>query len=107
MIEEPISIVLVTAPARAGGDLVRTLVGEGLAACGSIVPQVMSIYRWEGEVKQDMEVLILLKTQRTTVPQLLARIEELHPYDVPEAIALPVEAGLGAYLRWVAASSNG
>jgi periplasmic divalent cation tolerance protein len=101
-------VVLVTAPSQTVAEhLVTTIVEERLAACGNIVPGVVSIYHWEGKVQRDEELLIAFKSTRAVVPRLLARIEALHPYEVPEALVLPIEAGLAPYLAWVAANSNG
>jgi periplasmic divalent cation tolerance protein len=98
-------VVLVTAPsAESAAAMARTLVEEGLAACGNVVPAVRSIYRWEGQIHDDAEALLVLKTERRLVPELKARLPALHPYQVPELLVLPVEDGLGPYLAWVAAS---
>ena len=80
---------------------VRTLVEEKLAACGNIVPGVESIYRWEGKVETGAEVLVIFKTTGGGYPALEARVRALHPYEVPEVLALRVTDGLPAYLRWV------
>lgn len=97
-----VRVVLVTAPsAEVAAGLARTLVAERLAACGNIVPGVRSIYRWQDEVQDEAEVLVLFKTTAACVAALTARITELHPYEVPEVLALPVSAGLGSYLGWV------
>ena len=99
---QAVRVVLVTAPNTAVAEqLVRTLVAEDLAACGNIVPQITSIYRWKGEVQQDTEVLIVLKTTKDRAAALIRRVPELHPYEVPEVIVLPVEAGHEPYLDWV------
>jgi len=98
-------VVLVTAPsAETAADLARALVEEGLAACGNVVPGLRSIYRWEGKVHDDAEALLLLKTERRLLEALKARLPALHPYQVPELLALPVEGGLAPYLEWIAAS---
>ena len=98
-------VVLVTAPsADAAASLARTLVEEGLAACGNVVPGIRSIYRWEGKVQDDAEALLVLKTERRLVEALKERLPALHPYQVPELLVLPVEGGLGPYLKWVEAS---
>ena len=98
-------VVLVTAPsAEKAAEIARTVVEERLAACGNVLPGVRSIYRWKGQVQEDAEVLLLLKTQRTRFPELRDRILALHPYEVPEVLALPVEAGSDAYLDWIAQS---
>lgn len=101
-----VRIVLITAPsADVAGKLVRALVEEGLAACGNVVPGVTSIYRWQGDIQTDAEVLVMLKTTVARVAALLERAPELHPYDVPEVLVLPVEAGHAPYVAWVHASS--
>lgn len=95
-------VVLTTWPeverARAAA---HTLVEERLAACANIVPNVESIYRWEGKVETSAEVLMVLKTTRDRYPALQARITELHSYEVPEIVALRVEDGLPQYVKWV------
>lgn len=78
------------------------LVGERLAACVNIVPGLRSIYRWQGEVRHDAETLLLIKTTRTRYPALQARLLALHPYELPELVAVELADGLPAYLRWVA-----
>jgi periplasmic divalent cation tolerance protein len=101
-------VVLVTAPSQTVADqIVTRIVEERLAACGNIVPGVTSIYRWQEAVQRDEESLIVFKTTRAMVPRMMARIEALHPYDVPEALVLTVDAGLAPYLAWVTANSNG
>ena len=79
----------------------RTLVEERLAACGNIVPGVESVYRWEGKVETAAEVLVVFKTVSGSYPAFEARLRALHPYEVPEVLALPIADGLPAYLRWV------
>ncbi len=80
---------------------VRVLVEERLAACGNIVPGVRSIYRWKDAVQEEGEVLVLLKTRKQDWIALLSRLHELHPYQVPECIALRVAAGAPRYLAWL------
>ena len=79
----------------------RTLVEERLAACGNILPGVESVYRWEGKVETGAEVLVVFKTTIGRYPALETRLRALHPYQVPEVLALRVTDGLPAYLRWV------
>lgn len=99
-------VVLVTAPgAEEAARLARTLVEERLAACGNVVPGLRSIYRWEGEVRDEGEALLLLKTTRARFAALRERVLALHPYEVPEVLALPVEAGGERYLAWVGAET--
>jgi periplasmic divalent cation tolerance protein len=86
-------VVLVTAPTAEGAaEIARALVAERLAACGNVVPGLRSIYRWEGKVQEDDEVLLVLKTTRARFEALRDRVLALHPYEVPEVIALAVEA---------------
>ena len=89
---------------RATG-LARTLVDEGLAACVNIVPGVRSIYRWEGKIQEDDEVLCLIKTRPAIFDRVRRRILELHPYDVPEILAFTVDEGSPAYLDWLRAAT--
>jgi len=100
-----VRIVLITAPDLAvAAGLGRALVEERLAACANLVPQVTSIYRWEGAVQEDSEVLMVVKTSAGRVAALTERVLALHPYEVPEVLVLPVESGAAAYLDWVRAS---
>lgn len=96
-------VVLVTAPSEEkAAELARTVVEERLAACGNIVSRLRSIYRWEGKVQDEAEVLLILKTERARFEALRQRVVALHPYEVPEVIALPITAGHPAYLQWIA-----
>lgn len=100
-------VVLVTAPVAADAErIVHVLVAERLAACGNIVPGITSIFTWQGSVERTGEVLVLLKTTQRLLPALTERVAELHPYEVPEILALPVLGGLDAYLEWVEASTE-
>jgi periplasmic divalent cation tolerance protein len=96
-------VVLVTAPsAEKAAELGRALVSERLAACASVVPGVRSIYWWEGKVQDEAEALILLKTTPARFQELRDRVVALHPYQVPEVVALKVDAGSEKYLEWIA-----
>ncbi|MDH5758748.1 MAG: divalent-cation tolerance protein CutA [Gemmatimonadota bacterium] len=100
--------VLVTAPGREEAETLACALVEGrLAACVSLVPSITSVYRWEGEVRREEEVLLVIKTTDECVPALCDRVHELHPYDVPEVVALPVTAGSERYLAWVAGETRG
>lgn len=102
------SVVLVTAPSlEVAETLVSAVVEERLAACGNIVPGVVSIYRWQGSMQRDAEVMIVFKTAASAAQRLIARVVELHPYDVPEAIELVVSRGSEPYLAWIAANADG
>ncbi len=94
--------VLCTLPeANLAQKMAEVLVGEQLAACCNIVPNLESIYSWQGKVQHDSEVLLIIKTKRSIYESLEVRILELHPYEVPEIIALPIEKGSAAYLNWI------
>lgn len=100
-------VVLVTTPTtERAAEIARALVEERLAACGNVVPGLRSIYRWEGKVQEDDEALLVLKTTRDRFEALRERVLSLHPYEVPEVIALPVEAGSAPYLSWLAAETR-
>jgi len=95
-------VVLITAgSADEATAIARALVDERLAACTNLVPGVRSIYRWEGVVHDDPEVLLVAKTRADRFAALARRVAELHSYDVPEVIALPLVAGAARYLDWL------
>lgn len=100
-------LVLVTAPsADKAAELARTLVEEQLAACGNIVPGLRSIYRWEGQVQDEPEALLVLKTRAALFEPLRARVTSLHPYQVPEVLRLDIADGHAPYLDWIRASTR-
>jgi periplasmic divalent cation tolerance protein len=82
------------------------LVAERLAACVTVLPGARSTYRWKGEVTSDDELVCLIKTSADRIDALLGRLPALHPYEVPEALVLPIERGLVAYLSWVIAETR-
>jgi periplasmic divalent cation tolerance protein len=86
--------------------LARQVVDEGLAACVNIVPGVRSVFRWQGAVDVADEQLLVVKTTAAVAARLSARLVELHPYDVPEVLVLPVLGGLPSYLAWVVESAS-
>lgn len=101
-------VVLITAGSEEEAErIASTLVNELLAACVSVVPGITSVYRWEGEVKRDREWLLVVKTQRDVLNDLVGRVQALHSYDVPEVIALPIVGGSEPYLRWLDGSVHG
>ena len=100
-------VVLMTAPdADVAGRIASTLVDERLVACVNILPGLRSLYRWEGKLCDEGEVLCLMKTRLDLFPALRDRIAALHPYQVPEIIALPLAAGSAPYLDWVCQSTR-
>ena len=96
-------VVFCTAPPDSSGRLARTIVGERLAACVNIT-QVRSTFLWKGEVKEEAEDLLVIKTVRSKVEALAARIREVHPYELPEIIVLPISGGDEGYLNWLSES---
>lgn len=101
-------VVLVTVPdPETGTDLARRVVEGRLAACGNVVSGLNSVYWWEGEIHQDPESLVIFKTTKASLGALKKRVVELHPYDVPEVLALPVADGHLPYLRWVEGEVEG
>src|SRR3954462_9773585 len=101
-------VVLSTFPSLEEARTVgRQLVEERLAACANLVPAVESIYRWQGKVETATETMAILKTTREGFAKLEARLRELHSYEVPEIVALPVQGGSEAYLRWVGENGGG
>jgi periplasmic divalent cation tolerance protein len=81
--------------------LVRELLDRRLIACGTLVPGARSIYRWQGKIADESEVLLLLKTRSARLEHLQAAFRELHPYKVPELLALSDDTGLEKYLEWI------
>lgn len=98
---EALLVITTFASAEDAARVLRELVEERLAACGNILPGVRSIYRWQGAVQDDAEVLVTLKTRKQDWPALLSRLHELHPYQVPECLAFRVAAGAPRYLAWL------
>jgi periplasmic divalent cation tolerance protein len=81
--------------------LVSALLQSRCIACGTLLPGGRSLYHWEGSLKEESEVVVLLKTHESKWEALVAAIRELHPYKVPELLALPVDRGLDSYLSWL------
>lgn len=101
----PIRVVLCTVPSEDVGEkIARQLLEEQLVACVNILPGVRSLYRWQGKLEDERELLLVMKTASDRVEALIPRVRELHPYEVCEVIALEVSAGSQAYLDWVMAS---
>jgi len=96
-----IEIRITTPDAEVADRIARRLVTDGLAACAQQVPGLTSTYVWEGEVEQASEVLLLVKTTTGAFEAVCTAVTAVHPYDVPEIVAVPVTAALGSYERWV------
>ncbi len=102
MSDDDVLLVVSTFPdVEKAREITRRLVEERLAACGNVLAGAESIFRWQGEVETAREAMAFFKTTRMEWPRLEARLRELHPYEVPEIIALPLAAGAPAYLDWV------
>ena len=100
-------IVLTTLPAEGDAEkLALQLVEERLAACVNVLPQMRSVYRWKGAVERADECQLVIKTTRARVTALEARIRQLHPYDVPEFVVLPIDSGGADYLSWLTESTR-
>ncbi len=84
-----------------GAKIARSLVEEKLAACVNIVPNVKSFYQWEGQLQEDKELLLIIKSRGKKMSGLIHRVNELHSYDVPEVICLPISNGSPDYLDWI------
>ena len=103
-----LSVVLMTAPdPETARRLATALVEARLIACANVISGVTSVYRWQGAVQVEGEVLVVMKTRAALVPRLAERAAALHPYEVPEVIALPVTDALPAYFRWVLDETDG
>ena len=95
-------VVFITAPnAEVATTIAQAVVGEKLAACVNIVPGLRSIYTWQGRLCDEAEILCIVKTRRALFPALRDRVAALHPYEVPEIIALPISDGSAPYLAWL------
>ena len=107
--EPALVVVLCNAPPDKAEEIARAVLDARLAACVNIVPGVISLYWWQGAVSRDPESTLLMKTRADLVPALTEQIRAVHPYEVPEVIALPVVDGAGnaAYRAWVVAETEG
>jgi periplasmic divalent cation tolerance protein len=98
----PHLLVLCTCPDQASAQTIaERVVDEGLAACVNILPGVTSVYQWQGQRETSQELQLLIKTSAAAYDRLEQRISALHPYELPEVIAVPIQTGLTAYLGWI------
>ncbi len=95
-------VILCNAPPDQAERIARALVDARLAACVNLVPGVISIYRWKGNVEREPETTMLIKTHEDRVASLMDELKKLHPYEVPEMVVLPVEDVNEAYAKWIA-----
>ena len=101
-----IAVLVTTSSEDEAASIASALVSERLAACANIIKGIRSIYRWEGTVHDDPEVLIVIKTRSELFDKLEARVRELHSYDLPEVIALDIAKGSEPYLAWLSESTK-
>ena len=100
-------LVFTTLPtADKAAEIAKVLVEEKLVACVNVLPAVRSIYRWQGKLHDENEVLVLLKTRAEHLERLKLRLLEVHPYELPEVLAVPVESGYQPYLEWLAGETK-
>lgn len=105
MSASPYLMVYSSCPDEAVAEhIAEALVSQQLAACVNVIPKMRSIYRWKGNIERDWEVLLLIKTRKAEFQALQAAITELHPYELPEIVAVSIETGLVDYLRWIDSS---
>jgi periplasmic divalent cation tolerance protein len=100
-VSERLLVLTTVARAEDAERIAEELVARRLAACVNVLPGVRSIYRWKGGVERDEERLLLVKTRADRFEALRETLLALHPYEVPEVVAVPIEAGSAAYLRWL------
>ena len=99
---QPVVLLSTASSIEEATTIARLLVEERLAACCNLVPGIRSIYRWEGKVEESQEVLLVIKSLAGQVDALRARLVEIHSYQTPELVVLPVTGGLDSYLQWIA-----
>lgn len=98
---EKLVVLMTASSAEEAERIAHALLAEMLAACVNVIPAVTSVYRWEGQVQRDQEWLLVAKSRRDVLDDLVRRVQMLHSYDVPEIIALPLVGGSEPYLRWI------
>ena len=101
--DETIVVLMTAANGEEAARLADLLIGAHLAACVQILPEIESVYRWEGKIERQAETLLLAKTTRSKFEELEREVRALHSYDTPEIIALPIVAGSARYLEWLSA----
>lgn len=101
--DEPVLVYVTTSGIEEARSIAGALLVHRLIACANILPKMESVYRWEGKVMQDAEVVILMKSMRSKVPDIDAKVGEMHSYDLPCVVAMPLVEGSKAFLDWVEA----
>ncbi len=101
-----VALIYTTFPSAEEAKIVsRRIVEEKLAACANIIPQMISIYEWEGNIEEATEVVVLFKTSQLRVEGLIARVGELHSYDIPAILVCPINSGNPEFLSWITAQT--
>lgn len=106
MPEDPIVVFMTAANGEEATRLADMLVGAHLAACVQILPEMESVYRWEGKVERQSEVLLLAKTTQAKFADLEREVLALHSYETPEIVAVPITAGSAPYVDWLTRTTN-
>lgn len=104
--DDPIVVFMTAANGEEATRLADLLIGAHLAACVQILPEMESVYRWEGKIERQSEILLLAKTTAAKLPDLEREVRALHSYETPEIIAVPIVAGSTPYLKWLSESLN-
>ncbi|MDP6787626.1 MAG: divalent-cation tolerance protein CutA [Rhodospirillales bacterium] len=102
----PTMIYVTTSAPEEAARIGRVLVDSRLAACANVFPAMTSIYRWQGEVQDDSEVALIVKTRHGLIDDVVAKVKELHSYDCPCVVALPITAGNPEFLAWIVAETS-
>ena len=103
---EPIVVFMTAANGEEAARLAELLVGANLAACVQIMPEIESVYRWQGKVERQSEVLLIAKTERAKFAELEREVCAIHSYETPEILAVPIVEGSNAYLEWLQQTIN-
>jgi len=107
MSKDNVILIIITVPdAKSANKISAMLVEQRLAACVNTITGVTSLYRWEGELNSDEELILLVKTASDNFDKISMAVKSIHPYDLPEIIAVPVVAGFSPYLKWVKDESS-
>ena len=94
-------LFITAATADQAREMAQTLVEDRLVACANVLPPMQSIFRWQGKICRETEALIVAKSLKSHVQRIVEEVKQLHSYDVPEIIALPITGGSPEYLRWI------
>lgn len=105
-VNEAIVVFVTTANSEEAAQLAEMLVRQRLAACVQILPEIESVYRWQGKIERQKEVLLIAKTTKSKFEELEAKVRAIHSYETPEIVALPLIAGSPPYLEWLNSSVN-